>query len=370
MSGRRELYKELLPVLPPNHTQVYRDSINLVGDLPGLESWLPPTTNLIDILRIVSIGFPLTYLTNIQSINPLRRRIAKALKIGSCPAPSDLSEINAAALCVTIGASSIEQIQRASSRTPDFAVSWPNDSEMELEVTCADEKLAHKQRKELAHKLGQAIFELHLPHDIIIHFLVPPDASEIEQLIKTAYEIKIGNHLDCPGRWHIYAEKQNREPYAVYTGGQRDQTPQWWPHNTIDSNYFTGWVAGPDATEAPPQARVSFALPLDAYINPLQHKAERSQRCNEIPYIVALDVHNLPGAHREFKKLLPEYFMLWPDLSGVIIFQQFHSTDKIGWTHELLMNPFAKHPLPLELYKFYCSYQKSLDTQAVLVSEV
>lgn len=349
MSGTKDLYSTLLPALPENALPIVKASIDAVAALPGLESWLPQQVYHGEAMRIVQFGFYLTFLSSVDSVDPLRRQIASAILKNETPNPSHLAEINGAALCVALGATSIEHVKRSSTKTPDFRVSWSNDVKIDLEVTCAQEKPAHIERKKIASSLAKQIHDKERSHDIILHFVEPPEENEVIAIMEASRQIGPGIDIEQPGRWRMRAEKPKREAYTIVTGGEQDESPDWWPRQAVKNFVFYGFLAGPNATEPPPQTRAIFGVPFDAYINPVQNKADRPQRRVDKPFLIAIDIHNLPGAFRKFRSDLPEYFSIWKQLSGVLVFQSWFSTSKIGWWWELIVNPLATYPLPDEL---------------------
>lgn len=151
MSTTLDLYKRLLPVLPQGHLPIVRASIESVGRLTGLANWNPTVTPELA-FRVMRIGFPLTDLSSVRTCDPLRSRIADALLNEQHPAPSDLAEINGAALCITLGATALEYVKRSTERTPDFKICWPSQTEIDVEMTCAEEKAAHIERRRIAEK--------------------------------------------------------------------------------------------------------------------------------------------------------------------------------------------------------------------------
>lgn len=90
-------------------------------------------------MDIVIWGFPLTFLAEIPSLDPLRKSIGSCIGNSQTPEASDLSEISAAALVKALGARRLENIKRADSDTPDFHVWWEEDL-VEIEVTKAIRK--------------------------------------------------------------------------------------------------------------------------------------------------------------------------------------------------------------------------------------
>ena len=109
--------------------------------------------------------------------------------------------------------------------------------------------------------------------------------------------------------------------------------------------YFSQAVYTRETGQANPQVRVNFGVPVTGYINPVQNKADRFQGSGTAPFVIVLDVNQLPDAFNELRRELPRYFPAWEHVSGVLIFQSTSSFSKIGWTIKLLPNPHAHNPL-------------------------
>ena len=352
MSDSTGLYKILLPVLPADAKPILKSAIEAVEALPGLKNWKPKQVNLEEAIRIVRWGLPLTFLSSssIESLDALCRRIAHTIKKYQTPSQSDIAELEAAALCAALGAMSIMKIKTGPKKTPDFCVSWRDAGKIDLEVTCARRKPVHLQRQKIATELAQRIEIKNRNWDVILHYVDPPNPREMEVIVETSQNLKPGMEVDQKDRWHVCAEKPDRHPYTILTGGEQIEPPQWWPSGIVRLCSYYGFLAGPNASEPPPQTRVFFGVPIDAYLNPVQNKADSPQGGIDKPFVIAIDVDKLPGAFREFRQALPEYFGIWGHVSGVLAFRSWITfLSKAGWSWELIPNPNATYPLPSEL---------------------
>ena len=120
------------------------------------------------------------------------------------------------------------------------------------------------------------------------------------------------------GRWLLRAEVPNREPDALVIGDQTDDRPEWWLSGNVRAFLIHGTAAGPNATTAPPQVRIRYGVPFTAYINPIQNKADRSQDSSDHPFVIGIDVQELPGAFEAFRKELPAFFSNWGSRNSFI----------------------------------------------------
>jgi len=113
--------------------------------------------------------------------------------------------------------------------------------------------------------------------------------------------------------------------------------------------FFHGMLAGPDTIVAPPQVRVYYGVPFDAYINPVQKKADKPQAAAGAPYLITIDIADLPGAFRELARQLPANWSIWPQVSGILLFRDVLSQSRSGWEWLLLVNSSAQAQLPPSL---------------------
>ena len=98
MSNRR-VWETLKGYLPIDRTPLVEEAIRAVENLPGLDEWAPAGPLIQGMMpREVFWGFPFTFLTDIASLDPLRRKIGARIGNAQQPTPSDWAEVSAAAL--------------------------------------------------------------------------------------------------------------------------------------------------------------------------------------------------------------------------------------------------------------------------------
>lgn len=68
------------------------------------------------------------------------------------------------------------------------------------------------------------------------------------------------------------------------------------------------------------------------------------------PFLVVVDIANLPGAFSEMPRVLTGYLPFWKSISGILLYQDFKHVEKVGWLWRLINNPFAEVPLPEGLH--------------------
>jgi hypothetical protein len=348
MSSEQDLYSRIendLPGYQRDCLPIVRESINAISDLPGLENWTPSAKFCHELLPV---GLPLGLLSESSGCELLKRRIATTLLKEAKPAPGDFAEISGAALCVALGATKIHQVRTSTIQTPDFIISWPSQAgslDTDLEITSAAMKVSHIERNQTANRIAHQLHCADRMHDIVLHYIDPPTEADLSQIMKAASKIKPEEVIQDPGKWIIRAAVPDRAPSVLLVAGIDDNSPDWWPRKQITGFVVNQVLAGPGAKIAPPQTRVHYCVPFTAYINPVQKKADYPQGGDSRPFIIAIDITDLPGAYQQFRKLLIDYFPLWSRVSAILTFSQWTHPSRIGWRWGLLPNPDSRYAL-------------------------
>jgi hypothetical protein len=119
-----------------------------------------------------------------------------------------------------------------------------------------------------------------------------------------------------------------------------------------------------------PQVRVFFGVPYSSYINPVMKKGDHPQGRAERPFLVVVDIANLPGAFTEMPRILTGYLPLWNSISGILLYHDFSHVEKMGWLWRLINNPFAEVPLPEGLRNNRADLANTMETGLRLTREV
>jgi hypothetical protein len=129
-------------------------------------------------------------------------------------------------------------------------------------------------------------------------------------------------------------------------------------------------LAGPDTQLAPAQVRVFFGVPYSSYINPVMKKGDHPQGQAGRPFLVVVNIANLPGAFTEMPRILTGYLPLWNSISGILLYHDFSHVEKMGWLWRLINNPFAEVPLPEGLRNNRADLANTMETGLRLTREV
>jgi hypothetical protein len=339
--------------------------VSAVAGLPRLHDWVPGVLNDLTARTILSWGLPLALLSDVPALDPFRRKLSKQIRENDCPNDSDLAEISGAALLRVLGGQSTRPAS-SKLKTPDFVTKWPS-GEIDCEVTCPQNKPDYLRRVAAAEQLTHRIHGEGRPNDLILHLADLPSDAHTVDILKAANNLGVGEEKEEVGEWHLRAKVPDRHPHTLYTAGENHRPPSWWPETKVSHVSFSQTLAGPTETVCPPRTLVVMSIPFDAYLNPVQNKADRPQGAGKA-LLVAVDVHHLPGAYSAFTKGLPSYFSIWPHVSGVLAYESLSQRDRLGWHWQLFTNLLAVSPLPPELIAAQGAKSQMLETAYRLVS--
>jgi len=253
-----------------------------------------------------------------------------------------MSELNGVALVRALGAESAVRIAENDQVTPDFHFSWGGERG-ELEVTKADPKPARFQLSEEQAFFGAEIAKLGLPWGFILHVVHPWPREVSLRILRAASQLKLGEQAEEAGKWRLCAECSNvhvQSPSA-------EAPPRWWPEKSAPLFALRQAVDGCGGV-VQPHVRVQFTIPVTTYINPIANKVEHFQGSDTAPFLIVLDVSALPHAFETLYDELPEWFVAWKRVSGVLVFfGPAMIGPAIGWMWGLIPNRRApNHTLP------------------------
>jgi hypothetical protein len=260
---------------------------------------------------------------------------------------ADLSECQAAGLLVALQ-SRVEYLsQPATERAPDLLAHWPDGSSIEIEVTSAEKKRGQRTREASASSLREALSATKIQHDVHVHILDLPSDAEQRDVVEAASKLTASSSAELQGRWHVQIQPMPpRDPRIVFTAGTAPARPSWFPAKIAIPFTMQGFVAGPDESAPIPRLFIYWGLTTEAYINPVEKKASRFQGTGNRPFVVAVDISSLAGARTIYEQMLPSYFTIWENISGVLAFQFLSDfVSKAFWTWQFFGNPGAKNPI-------------------------
>ena len=315
-----------------------------VCSMPGLSDWKPKHDGLLTLVKILGLGMILGRIDD-ASFHPLLNSVAGTLKEQDRPNNDDEAELVAAAIfhpwcdCVTY----VQKNNRQ--RSPDL-VAIVGKYTVEIEVTTGQRKDEQDKRVQIASDLEAKLCALPLKKHIFVHFLDSLNEDEESAIIRAASELSIGQVAEVKDRWHIRISEQDSN--GIYSISS--EPPSWFPEQPATPASLRGAFSTGNGSIVPTaSAQARWSLSTKSYLNPLSKKAERHQGSKTNPFLIALEVTDLPGAEQWYEHGLTGYWPLWSDVSGVLLFRRpalMIGVNVLTVPYILLRNPHSSHALP------------------------
>lgn len=321
--------------------------IRVLETLP-LSDWTAREPAQASLPMLCQWGHVVEMTRSIPGADVMLAAIAEQIIASGSPQSKVWSELSGAAVSVALGAIAAGRIPESESRTADWLMVWPEDCEVDVEVTSPMEKEFHRVRRTLASELVDGLMDATRGFDLVIDVVDPTDSNVLREVRSAIQHLTEGEVRESVGKWQVRAERIDRDPFTLFVAGQ-DQEPKWWPTDHVRAFCFKSLVAGPTTVKASAQTRVAVGMPFHRYMNPVQHKAEKPQGRVGLPFLIAIDIKDLPGGLRGIPSAVEGYLPLWRSVSGILLFQEFQSFEHIGWIARLIKNPHAVVPLPTSI---------------------
>jgi hypothetical protein len=325
--------------------------ISAIENLPGVTSPSPYSMTTAEGKQLMPDwflfwGLPLTYLSDEPSFDNMRAKMGESIAANHSPDPYLMSEFNGAALVKALGADRVVRVAESSCTTPDFRVWWGAEL-IELEVTRADPKPDRYRLIAEQQFFTEEVAKLSMPWDLIFQVVHPWPRELTLRVLQHVQQLKPGELVEEIGKWRLRAEKVNRLCNVNVCVPSTDELPPWWPEKSARIFGLRGQVGGGPVPAVQPQVRVQFTIPLTSYVNPVAKKVEHFQGSDRAPFLIAIDVTALPHGFETLREELPEWFVTWKRMSGVLaIHGPAHLGVNIGWMWGLIPNPDPNYPLP------------------------
>lgn len=350
MSALEPTLKELIVSALPNRlSPLGLRSLDSFLNLELAPAWRPADLHLGEISRVFNVGLPLAMLGPNLSAEGHRKVISEAVSKHLQIPVSVSSEVHVAALLRHWGAE-VAFVPRGAEPTPDIRARWTNDLTVDVEVTRGETKQLHSAVQEGLQQLSGALRPGGLPWNIIAFTADASNPKILSAMLEAATNLTPGQSSGEDGEWflNVVAEDQREEVTGAFA--VELFRPSWWPRD--QPAYFASSVL----VGAPgnPAVVLRSLIPKASYANPIRRKAASRQRLESNPYVIALDVTDLPEAHERISIDLSGFLELWDHVSAVLLFQPvfYVGADKKEFLVSLHLNPAAKLILPTELASF------------------
>ena len=357
------IWNYLQSIVPQNTRPIVREAICAVGGLPDLKIWKPSFEHWYYALKVVEWGIPLVQIEQFTdadtNLKPLYQKIGQAIINKGKPKPSDLAELDIAAIMALNKAQSLKYVQTGDFKTPDFEVQW-EDYMIEVEVTKAQPREKHIELDNFAKELMQKIMELKLPWRIVVYLATKLSKEDTLLLLQTLQGIKPGSYKENSGKWWLFIETppdplRTEEFHLMISSRVGQHLIEGWPSGTALSGAQLG-VRIYNPEEGMISANIIDVVPgvpIVNYINPLDRKATRIQGSKTTPFIVAVDIGDLPDGYVEYERLLPIYLKEYPSISAVLLFHRDAQAAKFGWIWKLHLNADAEYSSPSSMLEVF-----------------
>jgi hypothetical protein len=314
----------------------------------ALENFL--RSNYADLFTCTSInaataarwGQPLLYLAEFYS-DPFVKKFVEAFSGKASLNEDAFSELQALALMRALGFTRARIVERTSEKTHDFDLSW-DDENIEVEVTRAGPKDANLILSQQAEAIANRIYSNSRNFDVIVHISRLLTSGEVDRLISAALHLKTGETKEEKEVWKIVGEEISRAPGVIEFVGESHSLPGWWRRGMC-MFHLHAILQSADSMLPTPRVKIYFPVVYDSYLNPARKKAQKFQGTANLPYVVVIDVSNLPGAFTFFENGLEASLPNWKRVSAVLLFENYKAADQVGWTLQLFKNPGANLPL-------------------------
>ncbi|MBX9636569.1 MAG: hypothetical protein K2Q45_03350 [Nitrosomonas sp.] len=337
------LRNRILTAIPQPLTNIGNKALESFLELPNVEKWNPNNMYLLELSRVFDIGLPFSFLQGNATAATHRSKVGLAISRDEEASSSLISEIHAGALLSNWGAT-VSFVPRRHTPTPDIEASWGGGAVVDVEVARGETRQLHK-----AVSNGVSTFTGALqPHDItwnVTAFMADAsNSTDLNAMFEAATTLQSEQSAEHHGKWYVRTLPLSQREDVVGVHTIELFCPAWWPKN--EPNYLsTSTVIG---SMGNPVVQLRSLIPMTSYMNPLLRKADSGQGRPGNPYLIALDVSELPCAHERIVNDLRGYFEIWNHVSAILLFQPMFYTgfERKEWIVSIHRNPGATIPLP------------------------
>lgn len=307
-----------------------------------MTSWQPRNYYLETISHVFDVGLPFALIGSNSTADAHRSAIGRAIVDGEELPPSDWSEVQVAAL-LTHMSGAITFVPRAKGRrTPDIRAEWAGGT-LAVEVTRAEKRHLHAALVKNLTVLSEVIRPDEQRWHTLVFFQDATDQSALDAVLDAVIKLQPEQGAEEQGSWAVRSIPLDRREDVVGPNAVSLFAPAWWPDGPT---FFVQRTVVGGAVS--PIVNLRSKVPATSYLNPICRKANRPQRDKGKPYLIALDVSELPGAHDRVRVTLLECFREWRKVSGVMLFdyRPWIGTEKKEWVASLCPNGNADFLLP------------------------
>ena len=257
-----------------------------------------------------------------------------------------LSEVHAGALLSNFGAK-VEFVPRQAYPTPDIEASWGNGITVDVEVARGEVRQLHQAVQSAVSALADILQAGDMGWNLVGFIADASNSVDLSAIFDATIKLLPGQSAEDVGRWCARAVPLEQRDAVVGAHSTELFAPAWWPANK-PCYFSSSALIGPSGN---PEVLLRSLIPIAPYTNPILRKANGGQRRPGNPYLIALDVTELLGAHERIAPDLVGYFQIWDHVSAVLLFEPrfYIGVERKGWIVSIHPNPTAVVPLPAQL---------------------
>lgn len=337
------LRNRILEAIPRPLTVTGNRALDSFLELPHVETWNPKAMYLGELSSVFDVGLPFSFFQGNASSDTHKKEFGAAISRGARPPPSLLSEVHAGALLSNWNAS-VSFVPRKATPTPDIEASWGDGVIVDVEVARGETRQLHMATRNGVGAFVGALRPCDVSWNVTAFMADASNVKDLGAMFEAATILEPGQRAEQRGRWHVRAVPLNWRDDVVGAHVIDLFAPDWWPRNEpcyLSTSTLIGSIGNS-------VVQLRSLVPLASYMNPVLRKANSGQRRSGNPYLIALDVSELPKAHERIVDDLYGYFKIWNHVSAVMLFEPrfFTGFGRKEWVVSIHRNPDATIPLP------------------------
>lgn len=337
------LRDRILAAIPHPLTKLGTKALDSFLALPLVEGWCPKNMYLDELSSVFDVGLPFSFLAGNATAEAHRRQFGVAVSRGKRAPASLSSEVHAGALLSNWGAN-VKFVPRQAHPTPDIEANWDDQVTLDVEVARGETRQLHKAVQSGVETFVGALQPGDVAWNVVGFIADASNAVDLAAMFEAAIALNPGQCAEEAGRWCVQAVALERRDEVVGAHSAELFGPGWWPSDA--PNYFsTSTLLGATGN---PVVLLRSLVPLASYTNPILRKATGGQRRPGNPYLIAVDVSELPRAHERIVNDLIGYFKIWDHVTAVLLFEPrfYIGVERKEWVVSIHRNPSATNVLP------------------------
>jgi len=337
------LRQRILEATPRSLTEVGSRALESFLNLPHIERWNPDNLYLRELSTVFDVGLPFSFLRGNSSAQAHMQEFGAALSRGETASSSLTSEVHAGALLSNWGAA-VSFVPRQDTPTPDIEATWGDGVMVDVEVARGETRHLHRAVQSGISAFVGALQPCDVAWNVTAFMTDASNSEDLTAMFDAATTLKPEQSAEEYGRWYVRAVPLSLRDDVVGAHTIELYGPTWWPNN--EPNYFsTSTLIGSTGN---PVVQLRSLIPIASYVNPVLRKANSGQGRPGTPYLIALDVSELPRAHERIVDDLRGYFEIWSHVSAVMLFEPrfYIGFERKEWVVSIHRNPGAVLSLP------------------------